>query len=313
MNFNQIAQRLTASIRLSLPPIAICFTDKVPAGIQNWTGRVPAGCRFWQEAATEGFATSPSDHDMCAIGTFTHNLETTEAHDAEHRDALRVFADLGYVREQDIASIPVLDSRSSHVVYGPLATIPLAPDVVLLFGKADQMLILSEASQQVEGGLPPAMGRPACAIVPQAKNTGRAAVIACILESRQIKASLDRRESWPLINVRSPEEWVNGHIPGAQFLILTLELKFQALDTWPKDTRIVFYSNAGRRSLEVAPYFMAYGFTNVRNMAGGLEAWSGELQASNVPPLTVEVSAINDPSPGPYDVRIDGEDVTVEL
>jgi uncharacterized protein (DUF169 family) len=179
MNFdpNQIAQKLTASIRLALPPIAICFTDKVPAGIRNWTGRVPAGCRFWQEAATEVFATSPSDHDLCAIGTFTHNLETTEAHDADRRDALRVFADLGYVREQDIALIPVLESRSSHVIYGPLATIPLAPDVVLLFGKAGQMLILSEASQQVEGGLAPAaMGRPACAIVPQAKNTGRAAL-----------------------------------------------------------------------------------------------------------------------------------------
>jgi len=70
----------------------------------------------------------------------------------------------------------VLESRPSHVVYGPLATIPMAPDVVLLFGKADQMLILSEASQQVEGGLPPAMGRPACAIVPQAYNTGQAAL-----------------------------------------------------------------------------------------------------------------------------------------
>ena len=178
MNFdpNQIAQKLTASIRLSLPPIAICFTEKVPAGIRTWTGRVPAGCRFWQEAATEVFATSSSDHDLCAIGTFTHNLETTEAHQADRHDALKVFADLGYVREHDIAAIPVLESRPSHVVYGPLATIPMAPDVVLLFGKADQMLILSEASQQVEGGLPPAMGRPACAIVPQAKNTGRAAL-----------------------------------------------------------------------------------------------------------------------------------------
>jgi uncharacterized protein (DUF169 family) len=178
MNFdpNQIAQKLTASIRLSLPPIAICFTEKVPAGIRTWTGRVPAGCRFWQEAATEVFATSSSDHDLCAIGTFTHNLETTEAHEADRRDALKIFADLGYVREQDIAAIPVLESRPSHVVYGPLATIPMAPDVVLLFGKADQMLILSEASQQVEGGLPPAMGRPACAIVPQAYNTGRAAL-----------------------------------------------------------------------------------------------------------------------------------------
>ena len=173
---NQVAQTLTASLRLSLPPIAICFTDNVPAGIRPWTGRVPAGCRFWQEAATEVFATSPSDHDLCAIGTFTHNLETTEAHDADRRDALKVFADLGYVREQDIASIPVLESGPSHVVYGPLAKMPLAPDVVLLFGKADQMLILSEASQQVDGGLPPAMGRPACAIVPQAYNTGRAAL-----------------------------------------------------------------------------------------------------------------------------------------
>ena len=175
-NHNQIAQTLTASIRLDLPPIAICFAAKVPAGIKNWTGRAPAGCQFWQEAATQVFATSPSDHDLCGIGTFTHNLETTEAHDADRRDALKVFADLGYVREQDIAAIPVLESRPSHVIYGPLATIPLAPDVVLLFGKAGQMLILSEAAQQVEGGLQPAMGRPACAIVPQAYNTGRAAL-----------------------------------------------------------------------------------------------------------------------------------------
>ena len=112
------------------------------------------------------------------------------------------------------------------------------------------------------------------------------------VSSPEVEAALERGESWPLIDVRSPEEWVNGHIPEAQFL--TLELKFKALDTWPKDTRIVFYSNAGHRSLEVASYFMAYGFTNVRNMAGGLEAWSGELQDLNVPPLTVEVSAIND-------------------
>ena len=124
------------------------------------------------------------------------------------------------------------------------------------------------------------------------------AVIACIVESRQVEAgfqilpsvvaaalkpqltgvsspeveaALERGESWPLIDVRSPEEWEKGHISGAQFL--TLELKFEALDTWSKDSRIVFYSNTGLRSLDVASYFMAYGFTNVRNMTGGLEAW----------------------------------------
>ena len=137
MNFNA-SQIVRTSAGLSLPPIASCFTDKVPAGIRNWTGGVPAGYRFCQEAATEVFATSPSDHDLCAIGTFTHNLETTEAHDIDRRDALRVLADLGYVREQDIASIPVLESRSPYVVYGPLASTPLTPDVLLPFAKADQ-------------------------------------------------------------------------------------------------------------------------------------------------------------------------------
>jgi uncharacterized protein (DUF169 family) len=172
----EMAQQLGESIALSLPPVAICFTDEVPEGVKNWLGHVPAGCRFWQEAATEVFATSPDDHGLCSIGMFTHNLESTPAQDTDRGDSLKVFADLGYVREQDIPTIPVLKRRFAHVIYGPLASAPLPPDVVLLFGKAGQMLILSEAAQQVEGGLPPAMGRPACAIIPQAFNTGRAAL-----------------------------------------------------------------------------------------------------------------------------------------
>ena len=89
---------------------------------------------------------------------------------------LAVFADLGYVRPEDLPLIPVLGRRPRHVVYGPLAQVPVDPDVVLLLVRADQTLVLAEASQQVEGGLPPAMGRPACAVVPQAVNAGRAAL-----------------------------------------------------------------------------------------------------------------------------------------
>jgi uncharacterized protein (DUF169 family) len=177
-NFNgrEMARTLQESIGLASPPIAICFADNMPEGVAKWTDRAPAGCRFWQEAANQVFATSASDHSLCAIGMFTHNLDTTEAEDIDRGDALKVFADLGYVREQDIPGIPVLGRRAAYVIYGPLESIPLMPDVVLLFGTAGQMLILSEACQQVEGGLPPAMGRPACAIVPQTFNTGRAAL-----------------------------------------------------------------------------------------------------------------------------------------
>jgi uncharacterized protein (DUF169 family) len=171
-----VARTLTEALHLDRPPIAVCLTDTIPAGVQPWAGRAPAGCLFWQEAAAGPFATSPADHANCAIGTYTHNLETTPAHEVDRRDALQVFADLRYVRPEDVALIPTLQARPRHVIYAPLAATPVPPDVVLLFVKPDQTLILSEASQSLEGGLPPAMGRPACAVVPQAKNTGRTAL-----------------------------------------------------------------------------------------------------------------------------------------
>jgi uncharacterized protein (DUF169 family) len=176
MAFPQIAETLTSALALAQPPIAVSLAEAVPAGIPMFAGRVAAGCRFWQEAAARTFATAPGDHDLCAIGTFTHNLAVTPAHEVDRGDALRVFADLGYVRAEDIPQIPVLARRPAYVVYGPLAESPVAPDVVLLFVRADQTLILSEASQTLDGGLPPAMGRPACAIIPQAVNSGRTAL-----------------------------------------------------------------------------------------------------------------------------------------
>jgi uncharacterized protein (DUF169 family) len=173
---SEIAATLTRALNLTQPPIAICLTDDLPNGVAQWTGPIPAGCRFWQEAATRTFATTAADHERCAIGQYTHGLEMSSGAATDLGDALKVFADLTYVRPEDIAAIPVLENKTRYVIYGPLADAPIAPDVVMLFVSADQTLILSEASQQLEGGLPPAMGRPACAVVPQARNTGRSAL-----------------------------------------------------------------------------------------------------------------------------------------
>jgi uncharacterized protein (DUF169 family) len=171
-----LARTLTDTLDLRQPPVAIAFTDAVPEGVTPYTGPAPAGCRFWQEAASRVFATVPRDHALCAIGVYTHHLESPAGVQTDLQDALKVFGDLGYVRPEDMPFIPALDREAKVVVYGPLASIPVPPDVVLLFVKADQALILSEASQQLENGLPPAMGRPACAIVPQTLNTGRTAL-----------------------------------------------------------------------------------------------------------------------------------------
>jgi uncharacterized protein (DUF169 family) len=174
--YTKAANTLTASLNLSQPPIAISFTDSVPESVRQHTGHAPAGCRFWEDAATAAFVTTSADHARCAIGIYTHNLETSPAQQTDLMDALKVFGQLDYVRQDDLAQIPVLQSQSKYVVYAPLSDTPLPPDVVLLFVNASQTLILSEAAQQVENQNAPAMGRPACTVVPQVMNSGRAAL-----------------------------------------------------------------------------------------------------------------------------------------
>jgi uncharacterized protein (DUF169 family) len=180
MSYSTLSRTITEALQLTQPPIAVCFADSVPEGVKTHPGAVAAGCRFWQDAAEGVFATVSADHELCSIGVYTHNLEPAASQQSAQQkdlgDALKVFAGLGYVRAEDLAAIPVLQLKPKVVIYGPLDAVPLPPDVVLLFVKADQALILSEASQQLEGDLPPAMGRPACAVVPQAFNTGRTAL-----------------------------------------------------------------------------------------------------------------------------------------
>jgi uncharacterized protein (DUF169 family) len=175
-HYQRVAQILSESLNLRQPPVAICFTESAPPGVTEHAGRVPAGCRFWEDAAHSTFLTTAADHSLCAIGVYTHNLQTSPAQQVDLIDALTVFGDIGYVRAEDLPLIPVLASQPEYVVYGPLPETPLPPDVVILFINANQTLILSEATQQVENQNPPAMGRPACAVVAQVMNTGRAAL-----------------------------------------------------------------------------------------------------------------------------------------
>src|ERR1700733_2289471 len=172
----ELSAILTASLDLKQPPVAVSFTDTVPGNVNMHAGRAPAGCSFWQDGAHTAFATTAADHSLCAIGVYTHNLQPSPAQQTDLMDALKVFSELDYVRPEDLVLIPVLQSQPDYVVYAPLSDAPLPPDVVILFVNANQTLVLSEATQQVENQNPPAMGRPACAVVPQVMNTGRAAL-----------------------------------------------------------------------------------------------------------------------------------------
>src|SRR5947209_16419977 len=121
-NYQKLANDLMTSLELSLPPIAVAFSDVVPPNLSSYDDVVPAGCSFWQEAATRTFVTSTKDHELCAIGVHTHNLsQRSPSYQAELREVLEAMSGLDYVRPEEVAAIPVVQREVKHVLYGPLA------------------------------------------------------------------------------------------------------------------------------------------------------------------------------------------------
>ena len=194
------AEQLVSSLELSLPPVAIAFCDVVPDDVPMFQGVVPAGCAFWSQATSRTFATAARDHALCAIGIHTHNLSGAAASQPDELQAsLKAMMELDYVREDEIAAIPVMQHKLAHALYGPLADFPVQPEVVLVFAHAQHGLILSEAVARVDGGAPPAMGRPACAIVPHVLNQQRAAMsLGCCGARAYLDALTDDVALWAL-------------------------------------------------------------------------------------------------------------------
>jgi rhodanese-related sulfurtransferase len=88
-----------------------------------------------------------------------------------------------------------------------------------------------------------------------------------------------------LIDVRSREEFEAVALPGAE--LMTQEV-LQRLFGESPDQRIVVYCHHGVRSLDSAAYLIGHGLTAVKSLAGGIDAWSCEVDAS-VPRYRLEM------------------------
>jgi rhodanese-related sulfurtransferase len=87
---------------------------------------------------------------------------------------------------------------------------------------------------------------------------------------RQMKAS---GEDFSLIDVREPEEWRGGTIPGAATIARgMLEMNLDQVTT-DKDRKIVLYCGGGGRSALSAYMLQRMGFRNVLSLAGGYNGW----------------------------------------
>jgi len=91
------------------------------------------------------------------------------------------------------------------------------------------------------------------------------------------KARLDAGADVILLDVRTQEEYNQGHIPGAvclpnEDILPDLPVPFD------KDAEILVYCRSGRRSAEAAEKLADMGYTNVADF-GGIQDWPYETTA----------------------------------
>jgi uncharacterized protein (DUF169 family) len=176
---------LYRQLGLSKPPIAVAFRQSPPAGLRAWDGgALPAGCAFWQQAwEGQSFYTAPEDHYNCAIGCHTHAIALPAERADELPQAVGLMVESGYLRPEEVPGIPTLETSPRYVAYGPVDTAGFTPDVVVLAASPRQAMILYEAAVRAGAGNPlmNAVGRPGCAVLPLARQTGTAALsLGCI-------------------------------------------------------------------------------------------------------------------------------------
>ena len=97
------------------------------------------------------------------------------------------------------------------------------------------------------------------------------------MSASDLKKHMDAGDEVHLIDVRPSDELQQACINGAIALEDGGAAQLEALS---KEAMLVFYCHSGQRSQAAAEHFRIQGFNNVRNLEGGIDAWSRDVDAS---------------------------------
>ncbi|MBT2282462.1 rhodanese-like domain-containing protein [Paenibacillus polymyxa] len=91
---------------------------------------------------------------------------------------------------------------------------------------------------------------------------------------QEVAERLNKGETLTMLDVREPEEWMEGHVAGANHIPLgELDVRHEELDP---SQEIIVICRSGNRSGKACELLNEKGF-KVLNMTGGLNAWTDKL------------------------------------
>jgi molybdopterin/thiamine biosynthesis adenylyltransferase/rhodanese-related sulfurtransferase len=95
------------------------------------------------------------------------------------------------------------------------------------------------------------------------------------IDVRELKRKMDAKEDFFLLDVREPNEYQIGKIPGSTLIPLgEVPQRYQEI---PKDREIVVHCKMGGRSAKAAAFLRQQGFKDVKNLKGGILDWSDKI------------------------------------
>jgi sulfur-carrier protein adenylyltransferase/sulfurtransferase len=94
------------------------------------------------------------------------------------------------------------------------------------------------------------------------------------ITTTELRALLSGNFQGLLIDVREPGEHAVAHIEGSR--LIPLKTLPGELDNLPADREILVHCKSGGRSAKAVQVLLDHGFTRVKNVAGGIDAWLAE-------------------------------------
>ncbi len=96
-----------------------------------------------------------------------------------------------------------------------------------------------------------------------------------LVQPALLSAEIEQGAPLLLLDTRSEKEYRVSHLQGARFLSYD-HFSAEAMAAIPKNREIVVYCSVGYRSERIGEKLQELGFTNVRNLYGGIFAWANE-------------------------------------
>ena len=95
---------------------------------------------------------------------------------------------------------------------------------------------------------------------------------------QELKHRIDAGNAPFLLDVREPYEYSLAKLEGS--VLIPLGTLPQSLEKLDRNTEIVAYCHHGMRSADAVGFLLQQGFTDVKNLVGGIDAWSVQVDPS---------------------------------